>query len=179
MKLKRADRSDWKRITQKRFAMLQVNNDEFKGYISLFCIDGVREPLWINLADETVCLADKGYMWLQQFPQGTHYVITTVFNEQGVLVRWYIDICKQYYLDEQGTLRYVDLYLDLDISPEGKILLLDVDELDEALRQGVITPLDYELAWREVNSLMTAIEEDMFPLLWLGEAHKEQLLAIV
>ncbi len=66
-------------------------------------------------------------------------------------------------VDAQGVLWYDDLYLDLDISPDGEITLLDVDELDAALRDGEVTALEYELAWREANSLMTAIEEDMFP----------------
>jgi len=179
MKRKRADRADWQRILEKRFAMTHMDTNEFSGYISLFCIDAVREPLWINLSGQDVCLADKGYLWLQHFPRDAHYALTTVFDAQGAIVRWYIDICKQQYLDEHGVLWYLDLYLDLDISPDYEVALLDVDELDDALRDGGVTPLEYELAWREANSLMTVIEEDMFSLLWLCEAHKDQLLQLV
>ncbi len=179
MKQKRADRIDWQRILQKRFVMKHLDTSTFTGYVALFCIDAVREPLWIQLAGKETCLADKGYLWLQHFPQGSHYAVTTVFDEQNELVHWYIDICKRHYLDEQGTLWYEDLYLDLDVSPDGEATLLDADELDEALYQGIITPLEYELAWREASSLLTVIEDDTLPLFWLCEEHKEMLLKFV
>jgi predicted RNA-binding protein associated with RNAse of E/G family len=179
MKQKRANRVDWQRILQKRFVMKHLDTSSFTGYVSLFCIDAVREPLWIQLSGKEICLADKGYLWLQHFPQGAHYAVTTVFDAQGELVRWYIDICKRHYVDEQGMLWYEDLYLDLDVSPDGEPVLLDADELDEALYQGVITPLEYELAWREASSLLTVIEDDTLPLFWLCEEHKEMLLKLV
>jgi predicted RNA-binding protein associated with RNAse of E/G family len=179
MKQKRADRGDWQRILQKRFAMTHLDTSAFKGYVTLFCIDAVREPLWINLTGQEVCLADKGYLWLQHFPQNSHYVVTTVFDAQGELVHWYIDICKRHYLDGQGILWYEDLYLDLDVSPDGQATVLDADELDEALAQGVISGLDYELAWRELSSLLTAIEADALSVFWLCEEHKDMLLKLV
>lgn len=179
MKLKRANRVDWQRILNKRFVMKHLDTPSFTGYITLFCIDEVRAPLWIRSSGKEICLADKGYLWLQQFPQNAHYVVTTAFDANGEIVNWYIDICKRHYLDEQGTLWYEDLYLDIDISPDGEATLLDADELDEALRQGDITPLEYELAWREVSSLLTVIEDDTLPLFWLCEEHKEMLLKFV
>lgn len=179
MKQKRADRHDWQRILKKRFAMTYLDVYEFKGYVSLFCIDAVREPLWIEPADGRVCLVDDGYMWLQHFPENSHYTVTTVFDAQGEIARWYIDVCKRHYLDEQGMLWYEDLYLDLDVSPDGQATVLDADELDEALAQGVISGLDYELAWRELSSLLTAIEADALSVFWLCEEHKDMLLKLV
>lgn len=179
MKYKRADRSGWQRVTQKRFAIRQIESEEFRGYVSLFCIDAVRTPLWIKAEGRDVCLADNGYLWLQHFPRNSQYTITTIIDAQGELVRWYIDICKRHYLDEHGVYWYVDLYLDLDVSPEGEVTLMDVDELDEALRHGLVTALEYELAWREASTLMTALEEDALPLLWLCAEHKDQLLPLV
>ena len=74
---------------------------------------------------------------------------------------------------------YEDLYLDLDVSPNGQATILDADELDEALAQGIISGLDYELAWREVSSLLTVIEEDALSIFWLCEEHKDMLLKFV
>jgi predicted RNA-binding protein associated with RNAse of E/G family len=176
MKHKRADHADWPRVPKKRFAMQHITLPAFTGYISLLFLDEVRVPLMRHYQGRDICLADKGYTWLQQFPQGTHYAVTTIFNAQGTLIRFYIDICKRHYVDAQGILWYDDLYLDLDVSPDGEITLLDADELDDALRDGEVTSLEYELAWREANSLMTAIEEDMFPLLWTGGAYRDELL---
>jgi predicted RNA-binding protein associated with RNAse of E/G family len=179
MKRKRADRQDWQRVTKRRFAMISLETEGFRGYVSLFCIDEVNEPLLIKAGGELVCLADNGYSWLQHFPQGTRYALTTIFNAQGELTRWYLDICKQHGCDEQGMVWYDDLYLDLDIAPNGTIHILDADELDAAWRQGAISSFEYDLAWLELNSVMTAIEADMFPLLWRGEEERKKLLTLV
>jgi predicted RNA-binding protein associated with RNAse of E/G family len=74
-------------------------------------------------------------------------------------------------VDERGVPCYEDLYLDIVISPEGETLLLDVDELDEALRLGEITQSQYDFAWHEASALLDALEADLFPLLWLSESH--------
>jgi predicted RNA-binding protein associated with RNAse of E/G family len=182
MKRKRADYPDWQRIIQKRFAATWLEESTFRGYVTLFYMDAVRAPLWRELGGQKVCLADAGYTWLQHFPQGARHVLTSTFDAQGTLVRWYVDICKQHFRDEQGIIWYDDLYLDLDVSPEGAINLLDVDELDDALRQGQVSPTEYELAWKEANALISAIEEDMFPLIstyGLCEAHRETLLKLL
>lgn len=166
MKKKRADRIDWKRIKKKRFVMKQLDVHDFRGYVSLLCLDEVHEPLWVNCCGQRICLVDNGYMWLQHFPSSGEYALTTAFNAQGEIVEWYVDITKRNYLDERGVLWYEDLYLDLDISPEIEVEILDVDELDEALAQKLITPIEYDMAWRQLSSVMTAIEEDQFPLFW-------------
>jgi len=179
MKRKRADRVDWWRILQRRFALTRIEESSFKGYVALFYIDKVIEPLIVTHGNERVCLADKGYQWLQHFPDHEPYALTSIFNEQGELVRWYLDICKRHWLDEQGILWYDDLYLDLDISPNGHINVLDVDELDEALGTEGVTPGEYEMAWRALDNVMSAIEADMFPLFWFCEEHRQLLLPLV
>jgi predicted RNA-binding protein associated with RNAse of E/G family len=175
MKRKRADRIDWARITKKRFAMTYIDDGAFKGYVSLFCIDEVNAPLFRY----QTCLADNGYKWLQHFPAGAQYAVSTIFNEQNEIVRWYIDICNRHYLDTDGVLYYEDLYLDVDVAPNGDATLLDVDELDEALHAGLVSSLEYEIAWREAEKLMHAIENNMFPLLWQSAEHEEKVYALI
>jgi uncharacterized protein len=175
MKRKRADRIDWERITKKRFAMTHIDDGAFKGYVSLFCIDEVNAPLFRYQTR----LADKGYRWLQHFPDGAQYAVTSIFNERDEVVRWYIDICNRHYLDMDGVLFYEDLYLDVDVAPDGSATLLDVDELDEALHAGLVSSLEYEIAWREAEKLMHAIENNMFPLLWQSAEHEEKVYVLI
>ncbi len=176
MKQKRADRAGWWRVPQKRFAMSHLKTKAFTGYITLVRLDEVREPLIISRAGrKTVCLVDTGYSWLQQFPYGAQYALTTIFDAHNEIASWYLDICKRHWLDAQGILWYEDLYLDLDITPDGDVYVLDADELDEALQQGEVSTLEYDLAWRVLDQVMTAIEEDLFPLLWMGEEHRALL----
>jgi uncharacterized protein len=179
MKQKPADRRNWRRVTKSRFAQISLDVSEFTGYATLFCIDEVREPLWENCCGQRVCLADRGYSWMQHFPVGARYSITTVFDAHDEIVEWYIDICNRHYLDKEGRVWYEDLYLDLVVSFAGEVELLDADELDEALRLNQVSSVEYEIAWREASGLMTAIEQDMFPLLWLLPSHKERFIGLV
>lgn len=177
MRLRTADRTGWRRVLAKRFVARRIDTPDYHGYVSLLRIDEIEEPLSVIFEEERVLIADCGYDWLQHFPDGAHYVLLAAFDERGELVQWYIDIIGGMGVDERGIPWYDDLYLDIVISSEGKMLLLDVEELDEALQQGEVTSAAYNFAWREASTILTALEEDLFPLLWLGERHRKQLSA--
>lgn len=178
MKRKRADRGDgWKRISKHRFVLQASETEAFQGYVSLLYFDEVREPLWVPYAGQSICIVDDGYSWLQIFPQGARHAATVMFNAQGEAVQWYVDICKRAFIDEQGVLWYDDLYLDIIFLPGDKIELIDVDELDEALEQGVISDDEYNLAWNEASALLTQLKEERFPLVPLAEQYRVSLLA--
>lgn len=175
MKIKSAERPDWARVLARRFVVKRIDTPEYHGYTTLLRIDQVSEPLYATFSEQQICIADCGYDWLQQFPDGEHYALLTAFDERGELAQWYIDIVGRTGVDERGVPWYEDLYLDIVISPQGETLLLDVDELDEALRQGKVTQSQYDFAWREASVLLDALEADMLPLLWLGEVHRALL----
>ncbi|HET8841483.1 MAG TPA: DUF402 domain-containing protein [Ktedonobacteraceae bacterium] len=175
MRTRFADRPDWQRVLAKRFAVKRIDTPQYHGYVTLLRFDEVTEPLNVIFDQQYVCIVDRGYTWLQHFPDGAHYVLLAAFDTRGDLVQWYIDIVGSISVDERGIPCYHDLYLDIVISPEGEALLLDVDELDEALRKKEVSQDEYNFAWREASTLLTALEEDMFPLLWLSEMHREYL----
>lgn len=175
MKIRSADLLDWQRISARRFAVKRIDTPEYHGYATLLHIDDVTEPLYATFEGQQVCILDRGFDWLRHFPDGAHYVLLAAFDERGELVQWYIDIIGQMGVDERGVPWYEDLYLDIVISPEGETLLLDVDELDEALRLGEVTQSQYDFAWREASTLLDALEADLFPLLWLSESHRALL----
>ena len=175
MKIRSAGRSDWERILARRFAVKRINTPEYHGSATLLRIDEVSEPLYVTFGEQRICIVDRGYDWLQHFPDGAHYALLAAFDERGELVQWYIDVVGRVGVDERGVPWYEDLYLDIVISPQGETLLLDVDELDEALRQGEVPQSQYNFAWHEASVLLDALEADMFPLLWLSESHRALL----
>lgn len=177
MRRKSADRSAWPLVLARRFLARRIDSPAYHGSITLFHFEQIREPLEVFFAGERVRIVDQGYDWLQYFPDGAHYSLLCAFDTQGELVQWYIDIVGRMGCDEQGIPWYEDLYLDIVVAPDGRTLLLDVDELDEALEQGKLLPALYDFVWREASTLLTALEEDLFPLLWLCGMHREQLLA--
>lgn len=159
MKRKHADRYDWKRILSKQFALTQVDSSDFTGYISLIKINSVRQPLVVTMDGKRLKLVDVGYCWMQYFPSDEHYSITTVFNERGQVVQWYVDICEPFALDERGIPYFVDLYLDVVLLPTGHVFLLDEDELEEALEWGRISHDQYRIAVNEASRLFHEVKE--------------------
>jgi len=175
MKIRSAYLPDWPHIQASRFAVKRIDAPDYHGYATLLSIDEVSEPVYVTFREQRVCIIDRGYTWLRHFPDGARYALLTAFNERGELVQWYIDVIGRMGVDERGVPWYEDLYLDIVISPDGETLLLDVDELDEALRLGEVTQSQYNFAWREASTLLDALEADMLPLLWLSESHRTLL----
>ncbi|MET3292567.1 UNVERIFIED_CONTAM: putative RNA-binding protein associated with RNAse of E/G family [Brevibacillus sp. OAP136] len=179
MKRKFANRPDWKRIYQKRYALMEKQDSQFAGIVTIFAIDEVREPLVMGCCNVSVCVADAGYVWLQHFPEHSHFTLTTMFNQAGEIVQHYIDIVKEHGVTNEGIPWFDDLYLDVVKLPTGELEIIDGDELDEALQKGVITQADHDLAWQEANRIKGLIEQDQFPLFSLCVPHYQGLLGKV
>ena len=171
---KYANRSEWKRVVERRYVQAYLDTNEFKGYVTLLKVIKVREPLHVQYNEKLVCIVDAGYSWLQHFPTNEQYSVTTMFNAEGEIVQWYIDICKENGI-ENGVPWIDDLYLDIIVLPTGEVILLDADELDEALSVGIIDKHLYELAWVEANRLIDLIKSEEFNLIKLSREHKEIL----
>lgn len=176
LKRKYGDRSEWKRVLKMEYIQSFLDTERFKGYVSLLHIQNVKEPLFVNYDGIKVCIADDGYIWLQHFPiKEEHHSLTTMFDSQGNIVQWYVDICLQCGI-ENNVPWMDDLFLDIVILPTGEVIKKDADELDEALSRGIIDQLQYEIAWKEANRLLMLIANDEFDLMKLSKNHKEILL---
>jgi predicted RNA-binding protein associated with RNAse of E/G family len=179
MKQRTAERLLWPRITARRFVTHAFATAAFQGVASLLCIDAVREPFWVEWQGRSFCICDGDYTWLQHFPVNTHYAVTTMFDPQGQVIQWYIDICHRHWVDDKGVPWWEDLYLDLLVFPVGDCHIVDGDELDEALQTGVIDARLHRLAWDEAHRLQSVIQADAFPLLSLSYDHRLQLLQML
>jgi predicted RNA-binding protein associated with RNAse of E/G family len=161
MERKFADRSNWSRIIKKNFKLAHICNEEFSGYVSAIYIDKVKEPLMVNMLGKDYCIVDDGYTWLQCLPAYGNYSLTTMYNKNKEIVQWYFDITKQNGIDENGMPFFDDLYLDVVVLPSSEILLLDEDELQDALNNSEITRDDYDLAYKEAKMLMEGMASDI------------------
>lgn len=178
MKHLSAERADWKRVTQRRFYYTKVETPDFCGVVTLLCIDAVSEPLRRMTMGELRVLADAGYTWLQQFPEGAHYTVAAMFDASGQLFQWYIDICLRQGVDERGIPWLDDLYLDIVLLPDGQMELKDADELEAALESGEISREEYDLAWATARELMQMIERGELKELALSESLREMVIRL-
>ena len=69
----------------------------------------------------------------------------------------------EYSREQDGqTLTVTDLLADVILSPEGRMKVVDLDELAEALEQNLITKEQTTSCLRSLNHLLTIIYRDKF-----------------
>ncbi|WP_167262663.1 DUF402 domain-containing protein [Alkalibacillus almallahensis] len=176
IKRKFGNRSEWKRIIKSKYSQSYLNTKEFKGYITLLNTIKVTESLSVNNGIKRVKIVDDGYMWLQQFPLEKHHAVTTMFNANGEIVQWYIDICLGNGIENEVPFMD-DLFLDIILLPSGEIIDKDADELEDALSKGIIDKNLYDLAWNETCAIKSLIRTGEFDLIKLSNSHKDFLFS--
>jgi len=174
---KYANHPGWKRILQSRYSSTYLDTPQFTGYVTLYRMDAVVAPLVVHYFGQDTCIVDAGYAWMKHFPAGEHFAITTHFDRSGAVVQWYIDICLRTGVGEDGIPWLDDLYLDLAVSPDFQVEVLDGDELLEARERGEITAAEYELAWNAANRLVEQIQSRKLDLLRLSPLHRQMVEA--
>jgi uncharacterized protein len=176
LKRKFGNRGKWKRLIEREYAQEYIVSNDFTGYIALLKINKVTEPLFVQYGADKLCIVDDGYYWLQHFPKNKFYSVTTMFDTNGDVVQWYIDICSKNGINREGIPWMEDLFLDIIVLPSGRNILKDADELETAFAGKVIDEDAYNLAKREANRLIKLIDNKSFNLLKLSKPHKNLLL---
>ena len=138
-------------ILESNFKNIRVDDVEFKGNISLLSIKKVKKEWLVDT--EQRCILANNYNWLEIYPAGKQYCITTMFDENDNIAEWYFDIAKE--LGEDDGIPYEDdLYIDVVIVPDGRIHILDEDELKSAYARKEVSKNEYEMAYRVVNEII-------------------------
>ena len=153
MKKKSIDGSYLNKLNADYVCETKYFSDTICGYASLVTVKQIPQKFTVVSDFGELCLADTGYSWLTFLPENENWCITGFYNQNRNIIEWYFDITKANYIDENGIPSYDDLFLDIVIFPDGYQLLLDEDELSDALNNHVITIDDYNLAYRVCHEL--------------------------
>ena len=90
------------------------------------------------------------------------FKISKFYRQDGSLLYWYCDIVE-YARDEQAhTLTATDLLADVIVYPDGRIKVVDLDELAQAFDTGLLTAPQLSAALRQLDHLLTYIYKDKF-----------------
>lgn len=155
MKRKRLDRDIWRDITKKRYIQKIGKLGDFDGVVGLLYVDEVIEPTMFRYDHLTFEVCANGMKWLEFIPYDENYMITSFINANGNINAWYIDMIGGYGICDDGVAYYDDLYLDIGVHPSGHIMVDDMDELEEALRDGVITNEQFDMAIATKDKLLS------------------------
>ena len=80
----------------------------------------VQEPIFTTVLDEGI-------------------KVSKFCKEDDSLYKWYSDIVEYIYDEKENSYTTLDLLLDVTINPNGDIRVLDMDELADAHKEGLIS----------------------------------------
>jgi protein associated with RNAse G/E len=89
-----------------------------------------------------------------------NWKISKMFDERKHLVRWYCDILTA---DKSGDkIVFTDLLIDVIVTPDGVVHVVDMDELGDYIKNGTIDADTACVALHAANELLEAIESGEF-----------------
>ncbi len=157
IKKKYMSRPEWKRIIEREYKVINLEEEDLGGKISLLWIKKVTSPRFEQYHESFIKIVDDNYYWIQLALKGKKYWVTAMFDENMKIVQYYIDIIKSNSVIEDDPYFY-DMFLDLVITGE-EIVLLDEEELKQALDEKIITIEEYNEAYETANDIMNNFED--------------------
>ncbi len=134
----------------------------------------------VFLKDDVILYRDKEVIvtrWNTLHPKKTlHHGYSCYFLERGFkvskfydhdnrLISWYCDIISHTYDEAEDTYVFTDLLADVIVYPDGFVRVVDLDELADAFRDGLIDSDQLQTALRHLDKLLSQIYKGAFPRL--------------
>jgi predicted RNA-binding protein associated with RNAse of E/G family len=127
---------------------------------------------------EKVLIADAGYAWLQVAFKEQFFWATVMYDDKGRFMQGYFDITGGNSFEDMENPTFKDMYLDLVLLEGGCILILDRDELDEALEKKEITEEEYRKTVKEGEKLYQFLQKNGDAFLQFCSEWREKLLQV-
>ncbi len=90
------------------------------------------------------------------------FKVSKFYREDGSLIYWYCDIINYTYDKSKNTYVFTDLLADVLIYPDGKVEVVDVGEIADALSDGTLTTDEMIPALRSLDKLLGIIYSGKF-----------------
>ena len=145
---------EWNKSIQKKNVYLYEDKDNRYGFIEIVHVK--KRQVW-SIFGREIIVADNGYKWLVISPKHANYVITMYMDNKMKPILWYIDIIDEKGTDRDGVFYYNDMFLDIIVSSTFQIVEDDRDELEMALKQGIISNEQYKM----VNEIACALTDKL------------------
>ena len=161
MKLRYIDERVNTNILEKKIYFEKVNDEMFNGYIGVTDIYKVDHIVKVPRdGREDDCILDAGYKRIRILPIDKNYAINSIFNEKSEFIEFYIDIIRCVKIEEKTNVPYMeDLYVDVVYTNKNEIIILDEDELDEALEDNEISKEEYDIVNKTKKELVEMLSD--------------------
>lgn len=137
-----------------KYKNINVKEENFTGDIYFYHFtEGVNKIVVPN----GKCIVDNNYKLLEFYDYNSKIKLSAFYDESNRIVEWYFDIARE--IGKENGLPYEDdMYLDVLVTDIGEIILLDEDELKDALDKNQITKGEFESAYKEAYQLMDRLQ---------------------
>ena len=152
---------NWTVITDKTYTQKEIHNDVFDGYVSLLELNKVSKPQIWDINGEKITVCDNEMKWIRILPKEVDYTIMAIFNKKNEIQVCYIDLIDGYGIDIDGIVYVNDMFLDLIIYSDGYAKIDDMDELEQALNEKVITEEMYNNVLKTCKELKRNIQNNI------------------
>lgn len=88
--------------------------------------------------------------------------VSKFYRPDNTLLYWYCDIVDYQFDSEHNTLVVTDLLADVIIYPDGRVKVMDLDELAVALDKGIINTETMCICLNRLHNLLSLIDRDKF-----------------
>ena len=160
IKRKTLSRAEWYTDKQRSYEYMYHKDTYFEGAIGLISFTGLESPEIIRTPKGERCIADNGYRWLELVPKDGNWALTAMIDKVGEIFNCYFDITKENCIEEDGNAVFFDAFLDVAVSEEGMPVILDRDELDAALQEGVVSDEEYKLFNQTAAKIVSCFTEN-------------------
>lgn len=142
------------KIYRKRYIpneVVDISSDEI-----IYQDENMIVTKWIPIKPRTDISRGVSYTMLDK-----GWKISKFYDHDDKLLYWYCDIIEHTLENDEITL--TDLLVDVIVYENGTYEIVDLDELDDALKIGLITPDQKYNALTKVEKLKELIETKQFP----------------
>lgn len=97
-----------------------------------------------------------------------HIKVSKFCKEDNTFMYWYCDVVDYETDESAGTVTSIDLCVDVVVYPDGRLKVLDLDELVQARREGLLTQGQLEHALLATGDLLDDIYHERFHQKYTG-----------
>ncbi len=152
--------------------IISVTDEYFNGDIYYYNFIEVNSPIIIPNGK---CILDNNYKWIEFYDYSSKIKLTAIYDENSKIIEWYFDIARE--IGKENGIPYEDdLYLDVVVTSDGEVILLDEDELKEAYNKKEMTEDEFKNAYKEAEQLMNKLKNNKNKLQKFTEKYLNQML---
>lgn len=156
LKKRFADRKVGGKSNNTIFETKSIESKDFTGDVCYYCFKDVTKKMYIPNGK---CMLDNDYEWLEFYDYNSKIKLTAVYDDKSAIIEWYFDIARR--IGKENNVPYEDdLYLDVVARPNGELVLLDEDELQEACNRLEVSKSEFKMAYDEANKLMKKLKNN-------------------